>query len=178
MTKNTLPIKLTYQEILDRYQEETDFIAWVDHNPHGEGKRTKLEFRRFNQFGDVIGSWAEGQKNIDGVDYYYGTEWNWDYTGLFEIVEEEPDETQEITKPTPAKEKVQEINIIGVTFHDGKYSLTATYEAHPSGTLITMKGLNDHFLFCKSKGDLATIVVRLMKKATDFIPEATKIMNN
>ena len=166
MTTNTTQTnRLTWQQVMDKYKEGDRFMAWIGHNHIHADMRGHLQFVRTN-------------KAISAGLGYSDEHWELGYKGLFEILEEEPDETQEITKPTPAKEKVQEINIIGVTFHDGKYSLTATYEAHPSGTLITMKGLNDHFLFCKSKGDLATIVVRLMKKATDFIPEATKIMNN
>ena len=96
MTENTdLPIKLTYQEVLDRYQEEATFLAWVDHNPIGKGKRTKLQFFRCHQYGDIIGSWVKEQENIDGVDYSDEGSWKYDYTGLFEIVDEYMDRETE-----------------------------------------------------------------------------------
>ena len=77
--------KLTWQEVMDKYQEGDRFVAWVDSNPYGRGTRTKLKFGRI---GDYIDSYEEGQENINGVDYAWLQAWESHYTGTFEIVEE------------------------------------------------------------------------------------------
>jgi len=77
--------KLTWQEVMDKYQEGDHFVAWVDSNPFERGTRTKLKFGRI---GDYIDSYEEGQENINGVDYAWLQVWESHYTGTFEIVEE------------------------------------------------------------------------------------------
>jgi len=77
--------KLTYKQVIKRYQRGENFTAWVDYNPEGEGTRTKLKFKRA---GDYIDSYKEGQENINGVDYAWLQSWELHYTGTFEIVEE------------------------------------------------------------------------------------------
>ena len=115
-------------------------------------KETKKAFLTLPHFDAGIFERITGIKYLD--------EWN-DIHRSDDVIEEE-----KVQKP------------VKVTFHDGDYSLTATYEARNAETVITMTGLNHTFWFCRSNGDVATAMVKLMKQATDFIPEATKLLNN
>ena len=79
--------KLTWQEVMDKYQEGDHFTAWVDHNPLQKGVRTKLDFIREKRH---IESYLPMRQNdIDGFDYAFSNLWRATYKGLFEIVDDE-----------------------------------------------------------------------------------------
>ena len=77
--------KLTWNQVMDKYKQGDTFTAWVDHNPEGRGKRTKLKFIRES---DNISSYTNDQWRINGVDFGWRDCWGTFYKGLFEIVEE------------------------------------------------------------------------------------------
>ena len=82
--------KITYQELKEAVQESPYLFRemWVDHNPFGEGERTKLRF--FIDGLGSISSFINNQTNIKGVNYGYYIQWKHDYTGTFELVVEPP----------------------------------------------------------------------------------------
>ena len=77
---------LTWQEAIETYKQGEKFYAWVDHNPFGDGKRTKLSFVRLNSY---ITSYLNRQHNIGGCNYAWRDCWQHTYKGLFEIIKEE-----------------------------------------------------------------------------------------
>jgi len=77
--------KLTWNQVMDKYKQGDTFTAWVDHNPEGRGKRTKLKFIRES---DNISSYTNDKWRINGIDFGWRYCWETFYQGLFEIVEE------------------------------------------------------------------------------------------
>jgi len=89
--------RIRAQDLMNIYKEGEIFQAYVDHNPYGDGGRTKLQFVRHPS---NISSYRFHQRNIGGVSYEWNDEWSTRYAGFFEIVEEEPAEVPATQPPT------------------------------------------------------------------------------
>jgi len=67
---------------------------WVDCNPIGDGKRTRLRFERSGS--DITSRLRENPGMSSGTDYKWCTCWTTEYTGVFTLDEEPKDERKTI----------------------------------------------------------------------------------
>ena len=81
--------KLNYEKLKKLLQEKQTIVeAWVECNPFGKGKRTKLKFG-LDKYGD-LSTYCFGQDDIEGVYYGWDVKWFNLYKGTFELVDELP----------------------------------------------------------------------------------------
>ena len=130
------------KEVLDYMEANNSYslYLWVDHNPKGEGKRTKLLFEMI--YNDSITSWLpENLLPEDPVDYQFNTSWAKYYEGTFTLAEE----TEDLRFRRPDVYEVGDlVQVMDIAREVGGFEIWSTKAQDMVGNVYIINTVNDN----------------------------------